>query len=102
MEEALARRPLDRPLEPPAQEGKKEDVGVNRKKLDQTVEKLNQAAVIFATEVHFRVHDSTKRVMVQVVDIKSGEVVKEIPPKKLLDVLGAIQEHIGVLFDELY
>lgn len=75
---------------------------IDRHKLNQAVAKLNRTSAIFSTDLRFKVHEGSKRVMVQIVDQKTGEVVKEIPPQKVLDVIGAIRETLGLIFDELY
>jgi len=38
--------------------------------------------------------------MVQVVDVQQDEIVREIPPEKVLNVVAQIQSLIGILLDE--
>lgn len=38
--------------------------------------------------------------MLEVIDLETNEVIKEIPPKKLLDLAAGIREMIGLLLDE--
>lgn len=40
------------------------------------------------------------RITMQVVNKKTNEVIKEFPPKKMLDVLIGIREWVGVLLDK--
>jgi flagellar protein FlaG len=38
--------------------------------------------------------------MVKIIDEKSGEVLSEIPPKKILDMLSSFAEYVGLLVDK--
>lgn len=52
------------------------------------------------TQYKFEIHEGTGRVMVNLVDTKTKEVIKEIPPEKILDLVANIWERIGILVDE--
>lgn len=52
------------------------------------------------TQYKFEVHEGTGRVMVNLVDAKTKEVIKEIPPEKILDLVANIWERLGILVDE--
>ncbi len=47
----------------------------------------------------YRVHPETRRVLVKLVDLATGEVMKEIPPERVLDTLGRIHAFVGQLLD---
>lgn len=80
----------------------KEDTNseVTQEKLDEAVEKANK--VLFKNDTHlkFEIHDVTKDVMVKIINDESGEVLKEIPPKKMLDMVAKLWEIAGILIDE--
>lgn len=52
------------------------------------------------TECVFGVHDKTNRVMIQIVDKDTKEVIKEVPPEKTLDMIAKVWELAGLLVDE--
>lgn len=52
------------------------------------------------TMYKFEVHEGTGRVMVNLIDTETKEVLKEIPPEKILDLVANIWERIGILVDE--
>lgn len=52
------------------------------------------------TMYKFEVHEGTGRVMVNLIDTETKEVIKEIPPEKILDLVANIWESIGILVDE--
>lgn len=68
--------------------------------LTPALEKLNKTAPIFDFRFHFKIHEATQRIMVQIIDRETGEVINEIPPEKILDLVARIQELVGILVDE--
>ena len=73
---------------------------LNRGDLEGLVDDVN--AIIFGPESHFefKVHDRTGRVLVKLIDTKTAEVIKEIPPEKLVDMMANLWELVGILVDE--
>ncbi|NMB41467.1 MAG: flagellar protein FlaG [Firmicutes bacterium] len=67
--------------------------------LEDAVEKVNITAETFNIGLRFRIHEESERIMVQVVNLKDNEVIKEIPPEKLLNVVAQIQNIIGLFID---
>jgi len=47
----------------------------------------------------FVLHEELNEYYVQVVDNDNNEVLREIPPKKLLDLYAAMAEYLGLLVD---
>jgi uncharacterized FlaG/YvyC family protein len=48
----------------------------------------------------FRLHEDTQQLMVQVVDRRTGKVLRETPPKEFLDLTARLREMIGFFLDE--
>lgn len=71
-----------------------------RENLDSMTKMLNDFMQSFNTDIHFKLHDKTKELIVQVVDNSNHKVLKEFPPHQLLDTIAAIRERIGVLLDK--
>lgn len=72
---------------------------IYKRDLQDAVDKANK---VFneSTHLRFEIHDKTKDVMVKIINDETGEVLKEIPPKKLLDMVAKMWEIAGVLIDE--
>ena len=64
------------------------------------IEKANRELIVFDRRFEFSIHEKTKQVMVKVIDATNGQVIREIPPEKILDVAAAILEMSGLLLDE--
>ena len=68
--------------------------------LEDSLQKLNDTAEAFNLSLRFQLHRDSERWMVQVVDIRDNEVIREMPPEKVLNMVAQIQNLIGVLLDE--
>jgi len=86
-------------------EAKKEEL--SRKELlgmlEEKTGQLNRALEIFNKRLRFEVHEGTERIMVKILEKRTGdtdEVIREIPPERVLDMLARLEEMIGLLIDE--
>ncbi|GAB2490544.1 hypothetical protein GCM10008929_13410 [Alkalibacterium psychrotolerans] len=52
-------------------------------------------------QLTFKVHEGTGRTLVQVVEKDSKEVLREIPPEKMLDVIAGIWQWSGIAVDRM-
>jgi flagellar protein FlaG len=68
--------------------------------LASKVEQLNETMQVFKREFHFKIHEETSRIIVQVLNAETDEVVSEIPPEKVLDILANMEEAIGLIVDK--
>ncbi len=73
--------------------------GSNIEELDKGIQQMNKAAEAFNVELRFSIHEGTDRVMVQVVNKQSQEVIREIPPERVLNMVAQIQNMIGLFVD---
>lgn len=77
-----------------------EEQEISKEKLQQAVDTVNEFLQINHSSSKFVLHDGLERYFVQVVDAQTEEVVKEIPPKKLLDAFYEMQKLLGMIVDE--
>lgn len=73
---------------------------VTEEQLAEILEKLNRIFDVMSTELRFKVHEGTKDIVVQVVEIKTGKVLREIPPERILDMITQMMKLVGLLVDE--
>lgn len=52
------------------------------------------------TNLKFEFHDKLNEYYVTIVNEETKEIVKEIPPKKLLDMFAAMTEFLGLMVDK--
>lgn len=48
----------------------------------------------------YSVHERTNTIMVKLINVETNEIIKEIPPEKLLDMVGKLWDLAGLLVDE--
>ncbi len=70
------------------------------REVEEALMKLNDTAEAMQLSLRFLMHEGSERWMVQVVDIQQDEIVREMPPENVLNVVAQIQSLIGVLLDE--
>lgn len=66
--------------------------------IHKAVEELNKK--MSNSEAIFGIHEGTNRITIKIVDKKSKEVIKELPPEKTLDMIAKVWEIAGLLVDE--
>lgn len=69
-------------------------------KVQEAVSKLNEMLDVNNSTSKFMYHDGLERYYVTVVDRQTEEIVKEIPPRKLLDAFYEMQKMLGMIVDE--
>jgi len=76
----------------------------NQKELEKEVRKsvkdVNEIVDHVKEGLSFQIHEDTEELMVQVIDVNTEEVIKELPPEEMLDLKARIHEMVGILIDE--
>ena len=84
-------------------EPEKTNQEVDRKKVEEAVEKLNkQFEKISGSQIKFKIHETEgelNRVSIKVVDRESKELIAEIPSEESIEISEKLREIAGVLFD---
>jgi flagellar protein FlaG len=81
-------------------ERKGDNVPISDEQLIKAIERAIKSIQGPTTSLDFSVHKQTKQIMVKVLDKETGEVIREIPPEKNLDLLAKLWEMAGILIDE--
>lgn len=74
--------------------------GFSKDKLEKAVESINEFLQIEHTTSKFVFHEGLNKYYVHLVDTDTDEVVKEIPPERLLDAFYQMQKLAGMIVDE--
>jgi len=96
-----ARLPVEREI---AQ--KEEDVREEKQDLDLSdmTEMVSDAQsnlnMMHDVNLQFSVHELSGKMMVTVKDGSTGDVIREIPPSDILNLVARLQEMVGLLFDQ--
>ncbi len=73
---------------------------VSREKVESALRDINAKIRPTHTECQFSYHEQTERISIKVLDRDTGEVIREIPPEKTLDMIAKSLELAGILVDE--
>ena len=76
-----------------------EPVSIGELQLIEAIEKANATLRGANTSFKFSIHEGTKEIMVQVINNETQEVVREIPPQKILDMVAKMWELAGIIVD---
>ncbi|MBC8588318.1 flagellar protein FlaG [Paratissierella segnis] len=82
------------------QEIQKVKYDLQRDELQRAIEQTNQMIFKDDNRFEFKIHERTGRIMVKLVNNETNEIVKEIPPEKILDLVASIWDLVGILVDE--
>ncbi len=78
----------------------KRDLPISEKVVIDAIERANRAISGGNRRFEFSVHEKTKEIMVKVVDSDTNQVIREIPPEKILDMVAKLCEMAGLIVDE--
>ncbi|GAV26149.1 hypothetical protein ciss_20820 [Carboxydothermus islandicus] len=97
---ASAVEPVKNILNEPREEKNLETGNINKNQLEAAVEKLNKVVNSFTpTELKFEIHEDSKELMVKVINAETKEVIREIPPHQVLEIVAEIKKLLGILVD---
>lgn len=94
----------DANYEPPRVAKKKQPGEMKEQKFteDEIIDKIQQAnnkIEAYDRKFQFSIHEKTNQIMVKIVDSVTDEVIRELPPEKVLDIVAGIWEVAGILVD---
>ncbi|HLS34648.1 MAG TPA: flagellar protein FlaG [Bacillota bacterium] len=73
---------------------------VSRDELQSITETINELLEPVRTNLKFEYHEELNEYYVTVINPKTNETIREIPPKKMLDMYAAMVGFVGLLVDE--
>lgn len=75
-------------------------VSVGEGQLVKAIDRAIKALEGPSTSFEMKVHEGTHSIMVKVFNKETGELIREIPPEKTLDLVVKMMEFAGILIDE--
>lgn len=77
-----------------------EEVVFPKEKVKEIVDSVNKFLEASSTALKFEFHEKLNEYYVKIIDEKTKETIREIPPKKMLDFYAAMTEFLGLLVDK--
>jgi flagellar protein FlaG len=87
-------------IDSPIVDGKNEKHEISKVKLEELVKGLNEFIQPSHTALKFELHNELNEYYIQIIDERTKEVIREIPPKKLLDIYANMMQFIGLIVDK--
>lgn len=75
-----------------------EKEAIGEKLLEKAVEQTSEVVNSFDEALKFSVHKETNRFIVKLINQQTGEVLREYPPERFLDMIANFQKQIAGLF----
>ena len=63
-------------------------------------EELNNSMAMLNSSVSFSIDDVTDSTVIKVIDNDTGDVIRQVPPETMLNLLQRMTEMVGLLLDE--
>lgn len=73
---------------------------LNKEELEKAVDKLNKFLQGEKVHAEYEVHEKLNDIMIRIINNDTKEVILEIPPKKILDMVAKTLEMVGILVDK--
>jgi len=67
--------------------------------VQQIIQKLQKITNVFSRQVQFRVDESSKKVVITVLDSETNEIIRQIPSQEILRMIQEIDKIIGRFID---
>ncbi|HHV95999.1 MAG TPA: flagellar protein FlaG [Clostridiaceae bacterium] len=81
-------------------EFERRELPVSEKVVLEAIERANKAISLANRRLEYSIHEKTNEIIVKVINTETEEVIREIPPEKMLDMVACIWEMIGIIVDE--
>ncbi|MDD3298653.1 MAG: flagellar protein FlaG [Firmicutes bacterium] len=75
------------------------EVSLGEQEIIDAIERANKALQGVDRRFEFSIHDKTREIMVKVINDETDEIIREIPPEKILDMVAKIWELAGLMVD---
>ncbi|WP_163852951.1 flagellar protein FlaG [Paenibacillus elgii] len=76
------------------------ELSISEEALVKAIERANKTLAGIPTHVQYSIHKPSGDILVKVINTETKEVIREIPPEKLLDLIDKLQELNGRIIDE--
>ncbi|HHY81564.1 MAG TPA: flagellar protein FlaG [Clostridiales bacterium] len=73
---------------------------IGEKELVNAIETTNHILSSFNRKIEFSIHEKTGDIMIKILDTSTNEVIREIPPEKIKDMIANMLERAGLLVDK--
>lgn len=77
-----------------------QQVKVTREDAKNVADVMNKVSELVNSQLNFEVFEDTNQLYVQIIDRNTKEVIKQIPPKEMLELSARLKEMVGLILDK--
>ncbi len=81
-------------------EFERRELPVSEQVVIDAIERINRALSGYNRRFEISIHEKTNGIMVKVIDSDTNQLIREIPPEKILDMVAKLWELAGLIVDE--
>lgn len=70
-----------------------------KEQVKETTDSLNEMSSLLKYGIRFAYDDKASEMLVNVIDVKTDRVIRQVPPKKILAMRAKMAEMVGLLVD---
>tara|TARA_B110000967_G_C18877241_1_gene559039 strand:+ start:721 stop:1107 length:387 start_codon:yes stop_codon:yes gene_type:complete len=78
------------------------ELASNQQHYKQAVNEINTALKKIPTTLHFQVDESSKRFVVNVTDLSTGDLIRSLPGEAVLRIARQLESLKGIIFDDKF
>ncbi|MBN2232669.1 MAG: flagellar protein FlaG [Deltaproteobacteria bacterium] len=71
-----------------------------KRQVEETASSLNEMATLLRYGIRFAFHEKAHTMQVNVIERATDRVIREIPPKDILDLRAKMMEMVGLIIDQ--
>lgn len=73
---------------------------IEKTEIEKALEVINNALKVTDKKLDFELHEGTNRTMVKVINRETEEIIREIPPEEILNLVEKMTELVGLMMDK--
>lgn len=77
-----------------------DNFGQDIEQMENALQQINKTMEMYNTELRFSLHKESGEYYVRVINPKDDSVIREIPPKRILDIVAHVKEMLGIIIDK--
>ena len=71
------------------------------RKLERSARQMNVISRVLGQRYQFSIDKTTNQLVVKIVDVLTGEVIRQVPPEEMLKLAAQMKYMVGIFMDQL-
>lgn len=71
-----------------------------REQLENEIDRISRVTEAFDRRMEFLLHEEEEQIYIQIVDLETEAIIREVPPEEILEFVSHMEEMVGVFLDQ--